>query len=138
MSETNGAPSTPSGHHFLEIGGKLYDFHLTSWKVHQAEQLLGCGVLEWRGGGVTYNLTLGYAMLEGQHGVDSMRSVSELFDAGPMDDIDMAITGAVLDFFQQFPSLSRQLEPIRALLAQRKNPGKAAQNPKRKQKVAAK
>ena len=74
-------------------------------------------------------------MLEGQHGIDSSRAVSDLFDAGNHDQIDIAITSAVLDFFQQYPSLAPQLEPIRGLLEARKLPGKA--KPKRKPKRAA-
>ena len=138
MSETNGSPS---GHHFVQLGKSRYDFHLDHWKVHIAEELLGCGILDWTGGGVTYSLALGYAMLEGQHGITNRKDVAQLYDLGDSDEIDIALMSAVVDFFQPYPHTHERLAPLRAAIALRKErrekAGKAEQKPTRKTAKAA-
>jgi len=124
MSTNN---TSPTGEHSVEYDGKTYKLKLSHWKVSEAETLLGTGVLRWTGGQITYNLALGYVMLDGQHGIKSRRDVAALFDEGPADLFDTAIAWAIVDFFHQYPDLAKGLEPVLESLkakAEQKTPKK--------------
>ena len=120
MSEANG---TDPGGKILQIDGKDYVFKLTHWKVHTAEQLLGCGLLYWTGGDVSYAIYLSFAILQGQHGIKNREDVAALMD-GNGSAIGDAVTWAVLDFYRQYPELAPILKPLQQKLDKKARPQK--------------
>ena len=106
--------SSPTGQHVVTVDKKDYVFKLTHMRVAVAEQLLGTGLLQYQGGGINYNLILGLAMLDGQHGIKTREDVADLLDQdGIAKKFDEAILNSVLDFFRaNYPDLAETLKQV--------------------------
>jgi len=83
----------------LEVDGKTYKLKLLHKMVHDAEDLLDQSVSFYTGGDITFMGTMGFVMMQGQHGIESEDDIYSLMDADAQA-VNEAIREATALFFR--------------------------------------
>ena len=94
------ADKDPLGPVSFEIAGNSFEMDLTHRQVQKAQNMLGSDLFDYDGDGLTFNATVAFCALEGQHDIRSVDDVLDLMDEGAMV-VNGALSRAIQVFYRR-------------------------------------